>query len=160
MDSSLQREPADAGLRLGVDGCQKIRTLLLSMGVVRRAARWHGRLPIQGLRPGLAVREIRQRPLCGPALRTHHNSGRCHLPETSFTSTVARATAGKRRSSISNVRTTGGRLSSAAILPLAISSSSSHEILQSHSLGGRPMSTVFILGAGRQRSIVSQRAVN
>ena len=41
------------------DGPQEIRTLLLPLEKLRRAARRHGRLAVQGLRPRPALREIR-----------------------------------------------------------------------------------------------------
>ena len=54
-------------------GPQEIRTLLLPLAKLRRTARRHGCQPVQGLRPGAAVREVRQRQVRRPALRAHHH---------------------------------------------------------------------------------------
>src|ERR1035437_2261606 len=47
-----------------LNGHQEIRTLQLTLEKVRRAARGHGRLAIQGLRPRSPLRQIRR--ICRP----------------------------------------------------------------------------------------------
>ena len=52
-----------------VDGHQEVRTLQLPLEKLRRAARRHGRLAIQGLRPRPAVCEVCLRQVRGPQRR-------------------------------------------------------------------------------------------
>ena len=47
-------------------GPQEIRTLFIPLVKLRRAARRHGRQPVQGLRPGPAVHQVCQRQVRGP----------------------------------------------------------------------------------------------
>ena len=46
---------------------KKIAILQLSLGQLRRVARWPGRVAVQKLRPHPAVHEVRLRQLCGRA---------------------------------------------------------------------------------------------
>ena len=62
-------------------GTEEVAALFFPLGLLRRVARWHGRPAVQGLRPGAAVREVRQRPLRRPTVRRDHHPARRELAD-------------------------------------------------------------------------------